>query len=98
MTGKALEILYHLDQPQSVADIAKQSGNYRNTVNRILKRLRNRGLFGTDDGLYHYNDDFDRLHNFARELNHHLHRQRLQSVVPGGTILWEDYDEFLAKT
>ena len=97
-TGKALDVLYYLDQPRSVADIADRSDNYRNTVNRILKRLRDRGLVGVDDGRYHFNGDFDRLRECAHELVHHLHRQRLESVVSDETILWEDYDEFLAKT
>lgn len=98
LTGKTLEVLYYLDQPRTVAEIAEQSDNYRNTVNRVLKRLRDRGLVGTDDGRYHFNGDFERLHEFARELGHHLHRQRLESVASNGTILWEDYDEFLAQT
>jgi len=98
LTGKTLEVLYYLDQPRTVADIADRSDNYRNTVNRVLKRLRDRGLVGTDDGRYHFNGDFERLYEFARELAHHLHRQRLEAVAPNGTILWEDYDEFLAQT
>ena len=98
LTGKTLEILYHLDQPRTVADLAARSDNYRNTVNRVLKLLRDRGLVGTTDSHYQFNGDFGRLHEFARELVHHLHRQRLESVAPKGTILWEDYDEFLAQT
>ncbi|AHG05647.1 hypothetical protein HALDL1_01410 (plasmid) [Halobacterium sp. DL1] len=97
LAGKALEVLYYLDQPQTVAEIADRSDNYRNTVNRVLKRFRDRGLVGTDDGCYDFNGDFDRLHAFARELVHHLHRQRLEAVASKGTILWEDYDEFLAQ-
>ena len=97
LTGKALEVLYYLDQPRTVAGIADRSDNYRNTVNRVLKRFRNRGFVGTDDGHYEFNADFDRLHEFARELAHHLHRQRLEAVAPKGTILWENYDEFLAQ-
>jgi len=98
LTGKALEVLYYLDQPRTVSEIADRSGNYRNTVNRVLKRFRDRGLVGTDDGRYDFNADFDRLHEFARELAHHLHHQRLEAVAAKGTILWEDYDEFLAQT
>ncbi|MGQ4557506.1 MarR family transcriptional regulator [Halobellus sp. GM3] len=98
LTGKALEVLYYLDQPRTVSEIANRSDNYRNTVNRVLKRFRDRGLVGTVDGHYEFNADFDRLHEFARELTHHLHRQRLKAVVPKGTTLWEDYDEFLAQT
>ena len=98
LTGKTLEVIYYLDQPRTVAEIADQSDNYRNTVNRVLKRFRDRGLVGADDGRYDFNADFDRLHEFARQLTHHLHRQRLEAVAPKGTILWEDYNEFLAQT
>lgn len=98
LTGKSLEVLYHFDQPRTVSELAAASDNYRNTVNRILKRLQHRGLVGTDDGQYRFNGDFDRLHDFARELAHHLHRQRLESVALSGTILWEAHDEFLAQT
>jgi DNA-binding MarR family transcriptional regulator len=98
LTGKALEVLYYLDQPRTVSEIANRSDNYRNTVNRVIKRYRDRGLVGTDDGRYEFNADFDCLHEFARELAHHLHRQRLESVSPKGTILWEGYDKFLAQT
>jgi len=90
-------VLYYLDQPRTVAKMADRSDNYRNTVNRVLKRIRDRGLVGTDDGHYDFNADFNRLHAFARELAHHLHRQRLEAVASKGTILWEDYDEFLAR-
>ena len=98
MTGKALEVLYYFDLPRTVSEIAEQSDNYRNTVNRVLRRLRDHDLVGTDDGRYDFNGDFDRLHEFARELAHHLYRQRLEAVAPNGTILWENHDEFLAQT
>ncbi|MFK8215507.1 helix-turn-helix transcriptional regulator [Haloferax volcanii] len=97
LTGKALEVLYYLDQPRTVSEIADRSDNYRNTINRVLKRFRDRGLVGTVEGHYEFNADFDRLHEFARELAHHSHRQRLEAVALKGTILWEDYDEFLAQ-
>ena len=98
LTGKAFEVLYYLDQPRTVSEIADQSNNYRNTVNRVLKRFRDRGLVGTDDSRYDFNADFGQLNEFARELTHHLHRQSLEAVAPNGTILWEDHDEFLAQT
>jgi predicted transcriptional regulator len=98
LTGKALEILYHFDRPMTVADLAERSDNYRNTVNRVLKRLRSRGLVGNESGRYHFNGDFERLHEFARELAHHRHRRNLEEVAPSGTILWESDDEFLAKS
>jgi len=97
LTGKALEVLYYLDQPRTVAEIADRSDNYRNTVNRVLKRFPDRGLVRTDDRRYDFNADFDCLHAFAQELAHHLHRRRPEAVTPKGTILWEDYDEFLAQ-
>lgn len=97
LTGKSLEVVYHLDQPRTVTEIADRSDNYRNTVNRILKRFRDRGLVGNDNGRYAFNADFDALHEFARELAHHLHRHRLESIASKGTILWESYDEFLAQ-
>lgn len=97
LNGKALEVCYYLDRPRTVADVAERSDDYRNTVNRILKRLRDRGIVGNDDGSYSFNGDFDRLHEFARALGHHLHRQRLEAVAPSGTIRWEGHDEFLAQ-
>jgi len=90
-------MLYYLDQPRTLSEIAAQSDNYRNTINRVPKRFRDRGLVGANDGHYEFNADLDRLHESARELVHHLHRRRLEAVAPKGTILWEDYDEFLAK-
>ena len=98
VTGKSLEVLYYLDQPRTVAEIADLSDNYRNTVNRVLKRFRDRGLVGTADGHYEFNDDFYLLNEFACELVHHLHRHRLEAIAPKGTILWEGFDEFLAQT
>lgn len=98
LTGTALEVLYCLDRSRTVAELADRSDNYRNTVNRVLKRLRDRGLVGRDDGRYRFNGGFDRLHEFARELVHHLHRRRLESVATNGTILWENHEEFLAQT
>ncbi|WP_435362348.1 MarR family transcriptional regulator [Haloarchaeobius sp. DFWS5] len=97
LTGKTLEVLYYFDEPATVTELAAASDNYRNTVNRIMKRLRDRGLVGVDDGQYDYNGDFDQLHEFARELVHHLHRQQLIALAPSGTILWESYDEFLVQ-
>ncbi len=98
LTGKTLEVLYNLDHPRTVTDLAARTDNYRNTVNRVLKRLRNRGLVGTTDSQYQFNGDFDLLHEFARELAHRLHRRRLEAAAPNGAILWEDHGEFLAQT
>jgi len=98
LTAKVFRVLYYLDQPRTVAEIADRSDNYRNTVNRVLKRFRDRGLVGTNDGCYEFNGDFDQLYEFVREFTHHLHRQRLEVIAPRGTILWESDDDFLAQT
>ena len=98
LTGKALEVLYYIDQPRTVSEIAEKSDNYRNTVNRVLRRFRNRGLVGIEDSQYYFPGNFEQLREFAREIVHYDHRQRLRSVVPDGTILWEGYDEFLAQS
>lgn len=98
LSGKAVEVLYYLDEPRTVAEIAEKSGNYRNTVNRVLKRFRDRGLVGREDGYYDFTGKFGQLNEFAREVSHHFHRRRLESVASKGTILWESYDEFLAQT
>lgn len=98
LTGKALEALYYLDEPRTVTEIAERSNNYRNSVNRVLKRFRDRGIVGTHNSYYQFNGDFERLHEFARELVHHHHRQRLESFAPEGTILWEGREEFLTQT
>jgi len=87
LTGKALEVLYFIDQPRTVSEIAEKSDNYRNTVNRVLRRFRNRGLVGTEDSRYNFTENFEQLHEFVRELVHYGHRQRLRSIVPDGTIL-----------
>lgn len=97
LTGKALEVLYYLDQPRTVSEIADWSDNYHNTVNGVLKRFRDRSLVETVDGHYKFNADFDHLHEFARELTPYVYRYRFEVVVPNGTILWKDYDEFFAQ-
>lgn len=98
LTEKTIEVLYYFEEPSRVTELAKRSDNYGNTVNQVLKRLQHRGLIGSADSEYHFNGDFDRLHEFARELAHQLHRQRLEAVAPRGTLLWERHDEFLAQT
>ena len=65
--------------------------------NRVLKRFRERGLVGTDNRQYEFTPDFNCIHESARELVHQLHRKRFEAVTPKGTILWENYDEFLAE-
>lgn len=98
LTPKTLEVLYYLDGPQSVSEIASRSDNYRNSVYRVLKELRDHGIVGTEDGRYFFTGDFGRLHAVSDALVHHRHRHRLEAIAPQGTILWESYDEFLAQT
>jgi len=40
LTGKALEVLYYLDQPRTVSGSPTGATTTRNTVNRVLKRFR----------------------------------------------------------
>ena len=98
LIGKALEVLYYLDQPRTVSEIADWSDNYHNPVNGVLKRFRDRSLVETVNGHYKFNTDFDHLHEFVRELAHYLYRYRFEVVIPKGTILWKDNDEFFAQT
>lgn len=96
LQGKAIPILYFLDEPITVAQLANRTDNYRNTVNRIVNRLRNRGMVTKDGGRYVLNESFQPLSRFARALANHLHV--VDAPVGAGTILWENPAEFLLQT
>lgn len=85
----------YLDEPITVSDLAEKTDNYRNTVNRIVKRLRERGIVAKREGTYVLNEDFVELNRFARSLV--THRHVVNAPAPG-TILWETIDEFLFQT
>lgn len=78
-----------------MSDLAEKTDNYRNTVNRIVKRLRERGIVAKREGTYVLNEDFVELNRFARSLV--THRHVVNAPAPG-TILWETIDEFLFQT
>lgn len=91
--GKAVEVLYHLDEPHTVREMADRTGNYRNTVHRVVKRFQERGLVRKTAGTYVLNDDFSELSSFARALVSHEHNRRIPAST--ATIIWESVDEFL---
>lgn len=98
IAGKAIPLLYYLDDYRTVAELAEKTGNYRNTVNRIVTRLVNRGILQKDGSKYRLNDEFQLLHEFAEELVHHVHRQTAAEHASQYTILWESLHEFLIQT
>lgn len=95
LQGKAISILYYLDEPITVSELAEETGDYRNTVNRIVKRFQNRGIVKKHEGTYVLNEDFEELNEFARSLVTHLH---IVDAPVSGTIIWEAIDEFLLQT
>lgn len=98
LSGPTIPLLYYLDEPTSVAELADRTDNYRNTVNRRVKRLRDRGILRKDGVRYRLNDEFQSLNQFAREYIHHVHRQQASAVTGGFTILWEDHESFLVQS
>ena len=98
ISGKAIPLLYYLDTDRTVAELAEMTGNYRNTVNRVLKQLLNRGILRKQDTQYRLNDEFQILHDFSREYIHHVHRRTVAEYTHDFTILWESLDEFLIQT
>lgn len=98
LSGPTIPLLYYLDEPTSVAELAERTDNYRNTVNRRVKQLRDRGIIRKDGTRYRLNDEFRDLNRFSREYIHHVHRQRASEVTDGYTILWENHESFLVQT
>jgi predicted transcriptional regulator len=98
LSGPTIPLLYYLDEPTSVAQLAERTDNYRNTVNRRVKLLRDRGIIRKDGTRHRLNGEFHDLNRFAREYIHHVHRQRASKVMDGYTILWEDHESFLVQT
>ena len=98
ISGKAIPLLYYLDTDRTVAELAEKTGNYRNTVNRVLKQLLNRGILRKQDTQYRLNDEFQILHDFSREYVHHVHRRTVAEYTHNFTILWELLEEFLIQT
>lgn len=110
LTGKAVEILYYLDEPTSVSELAEKTDNYRATVHRILDRFLKRGIVKKQDSQYRLNEEFLTLNDFAKEYFHQLHRGitsssmeiEIQDAKLHGAesydILWENPRSFLLST
>lgn len=98
ISGKALSVLYYLEGEYTVAELAEKTGDYRNTVNRVVTRLRDRGILYKDRSKYGLNSEFELLHEFAQEYVHHRHHVTASRMVSSFTILWESLTEFLLQT
>lgn len=98
LSGPTISLLYYLDEPISVTELAERTDNYRNTVNRRVKRLLDRGILRKQDARYRLNDEFQILNRFAREYVHHVHRRRASEAMDAFTVIWEDHASFLART
>jgi len=96
LTSKTFTVLYYLDEKRTVSEIADLTGEYRNTVNRIINKLTKRGVTGKDGTEYHLNDQFQGLNELAQDYTSHKHR----SETPASTfsIVWEGFDRFLVET
>jgi len=96
--GKAVEMLFYLDEARTASELADVSGNYRNTVYRILNRFTERGIITKTGTQYTVPEDFSGLVEFAREYVHHVHRNRVREVSPRAMIVWEGVGTFLIRT
>ena len=88
LTGKALEVLYYLDEPASVSELAEKTDNYRATVHRILDRFTNRGIIQKRDSQYRLKEDFRLVNDFAKEYFHQVHR----GVTSSSLLVNQDKD------
>ena len=95
LKGKAIPILYYLNEEISVKKIAEKSDNYRNTVHRVVKTLLHRGIIKKENNSYQLKEEFQKLNEFAREYVHQQHRRKSRKNY---TILWESLNEFLIQS
>lgn len=99
LAGATLKVLYYLNTPRSIADLAGRTPVHRSTIYRAIEPLAHRGIvYKTDDSAYALNDGFGILSRFARELAHQRHRETIETHTSTYTILWEAVDEFLVQT
>jgi len=96
LTLKTFAVLYYLDEKRTVSKVADLTGDYRNTVNRVLDKLTTRGITGKDGAEYRLNEQFEELHELAQE--YVTHRHRLDTPASSFSIVWEDLDRFLVET
>lgn len=97
LSGGALGVLYALEEEQSVKDIADALGAYRASTHRILKRFMERGVVKKRNARYSLNPDFKGLNEIAREAMYYLRRKRVQELSLGAAIVWEGFQEFIAR-
>jgi DNA-binding MarR family transcriptional regulator len=81
LSGKAVEILYYLEEPKSVSEVAKKTDNYRTTVHRVMDRFLERGIVQKRDSQYRLNEEFLILNDFAKEYFHQAHRGIISSSL-----------------
>lgn len=99
-TSSMLNVLYYLgsDDPWTAIELTERTGHGRATIYRNLRTLTNRAMATKERSQYRLTEDFNELHVFAYELQHHVHRVRIKRDVGSGTIVWESHNEFLVRT
>jgi len=75
LSGKAVEILFYLDEPVSASELAEMTDTHRVTVHRILDRFLKRGIVRKQDSQYRLNENFLMVNDFSKEYFHRIHRQ-----------------------
>lgn len=100
LTPSMLNILYYLSSENTwtATELAERTGHARATVYRGLRTLTNRAMAIKQHSHYRLTEEFDDLHVFAYELQHHIHRVRIKRDLESGTIVWESHEEFLVRT
>lgn len=98
LSGKTIPLLYYLDDERTVSELAEKTGNYRNTVNRKLKKLQDRGIVKKQEKYYQLNPEFEILNRFAKEYTHHKHKLTIEKITHNYSIIWESLNEFLVET
>lgn len=94
------EVLYYLSPEEecSAAELTERVSYSQATVYRKLKTLTNRAVVTKNYGQYRLSNEFSTLQQFVRELRHQYHRSRMQEDLDRGTLIWEDYASFLARS
>ena len=100
LTPSMLNILYYLgsEDPQTAAKLVERTGHSRATIYRNLRTLTNRAMAMKEYSQYRLRKEFNELHRFAYELQHHVHRVKIKEDLGDGTIVWESHKEFLVRT
>jgi DNA-binding MarR family transcriptional regulator len=75
LSGKAVEILYYLDEPVSASELSENMDTHRVTVHRILDKFLKRGIVRKQDSQYRLNENFLIVNEFSKEYFHQIHRE-----------------------